>query len=51
MNARVKLILPWTLFALALIAAIVFAILWLQSVNADDEAQEAEDAARRWLSL
>ena len=46
MNARVKLILPWILFALALIAAVVFFVLWLQSVNADDEAQEAEEAAR-----
>ena len=46
MNARVKLILPWILFALALIAAISFLVLWLQSVNADDEAREAEEAAR-----
>jgi len=47
MNARLRVILPWALFALALIAAIVFAVLWLQSVNDVNEAQEVEDTASK----
>jgi hypothetical protein len=40
MNVRVKVVLPWVLFAVALIAAIVFGVLWLQATA---EQQEADD--------
>jgi hypothetical protein len=42
--------LPWALFAVALVAAVTFAVLWLTDSGTDEAATEVRDTSRRFLA-
>ena len=44
-----RFIVPWTLFAAAAAAAMVFGLLWFQDVREEDDLQEARAAAQAFV--